>query len=585
MLNVTAKSVVGTPSKNIWSQAQNFKGEGIYGGVCLSLSHEGESDLVDLASIGSSVIAKIGEEIFKEKAVELVTKEIEEIETKEIAIDVVMYTIRNDELRMWGKGRVEVYLLRGESAALLGRSEQLIKAMSGRLKQGDVVALTTTNLKEVLGTQKLVQALKMRENASEELIPLIHKNENIEKIAANIVIVNSGNEDNAVIAKKFSMPMPNIIIKRMNEEPRKFNIVLGGVVIGILLLLALVGAFYRVRNNAKVEFESKTQSVAEMLMEASGVAESNPERARTLIAQGKDVLTTYIEQTKNEQYKKQALEMLGDLNKQEQQILKVSGAGLETFVELGVLSDSLRGGKMVEDGEGNIYFWDGTKSRVVGISVKDKSIIERKIEDQTNFEPFTVFDGEYIGVVGGGILKSSNDEAKIVIEKDELWGEIGQIAGFGNNIYLLDLGNGEIWKYLAGKESYSDRVRWLGKGVVLDLSKVIDWVVNGDIWLLTSSGKLERYSRGVPVKFEVSGLPTSGEGNRFNDPVAVAVDDEKVYVLERGMGRIVSLDLNGKYLGQQVAEELKNAVDLIVHENMGYALIGDKIKSFALSGN
>ena len=55
--------------------------------------------------------------------------------------------------------------------------------------------------------------------------------------------------------------------------------------------------------------------------------------------------------------------------------------------------------------------------------------------------------------------------------------------------------------------------------------------VTGDIWLLTSSGKLERYSRGAPVDFSMDGFPSvTGEG--LSDPVALYVGEEEVYVLE-----------------------------------------------------
>ena len=169
-----------------------------------------------------------------------------------------------------------------------------------------------------------------------------------------------------------------------------------------------------------------------------------------------------------------------------------------------------------------------------------------------------------------------------MIEIDALWGEIAQVYSYAGNIYLFDRGNSEIWKYPVIKDGYGERRRWLGAGITLDLSKVADMKITGDVFLVTESGKLERYSRGVPVEFSMEGFPAVETAKRLVDPVAIYVTDDDVYVLERGADRVVVFGLDGKYKSQYVSEEFGKASDLVIYKNHGYVMVDNVVKEFGL---
>jgi hypothetical protein len=106
--------------------------------------------------------------------------------------------------------------------------------------------------------------------------------------------------------------------------------------------------------------------------------------------------------------------------------------------------------------------------------------------------------------------------------------------------------------------------------------------VDGDIWIVTETGKLERYSRGVPVDFPMEGFPAE-EGGVLRRPEAVASDGEKIYVLEAGAKRVVVLDReSGRYEKQLVNSVFEDGRELVVMEGKGYVLTGDKIVEFEL---
>jgi hypothetical protein len=174
------------------------------------------------------------------------------------------------------------------------------------------------------------------------------------------------------------------------------------------------------------------------------------------------------------------------------------------------------------------------------------------------------------------------DEIKKVIEPDEFWKEPANISTFAGNIYILDRGQSEIWKYPTLGDTFGGRRRWLAVGITPDLSNVVDMKVVGDVWLLTSTGKLERYGRGAPVPFGMEGFPAKGEAKKLSEPSAIWVTDSMVYVLENGASRIVVFGTDGKYKSQYINSEFNKAQDLVVVDDRVYVLIDNVVKEFGL---
>jgi len=173
-------------------------------------------------------------------------------------------------------------------------------------------------------------------------------------------------------------------------------------------------------------------------------------------------------------------------------------------------------------------------------------------------------------------------EAKKVIEADEFWKNPVYIGLFAGNVYIFDREQSEIWKYPTLGDTFGSRRRWLAAGITPDLTKVIDMKVAGDLYLITSTGKLVRYSRGAPVTFSMEGFPAKGEAKRFSAPSAMWVSESLVYVLENGAGRVVVVGLDGKFQAQYVNSEFEKASDLVVLDNKGYVLIDNVVKEFGL---
>lgn len=584
MITVKTHSLVGTPSKTVWSQSQSAQFEETMVGVVLTLKNNGESDLLDLSLLGGAFLQKIMEDWEKSpRSLEWLMQAKDaavEFGSKGISIDIIVYRIMDSKLMIWGGGEVGAFLIRNQIIANLGDGQALSLGVEGVVMENDVVLVMSRSAYEVIGLNTMSEILNSE--FEESLAPLIYKGEQSAANVLQIIKVDEEKEQVAVGSSKAKWKIPGIKIQRMSEEPRKFNLIFGVLVVVGLLFLVGFGVIAKTKKQAETKYNDAKVAAEKMLSEAGLAAETNPERAKILLSQAKETLNVYIASKPKEYYLEQAKKELNRVETSEGDILKVKGIELRPTVELGLIATGLSSENIESDGLGNIYFWDINTKRFQGFNLKDASSTKYETKDVDQIGAFAIAKNGFFGVSNTGIWQGNSTEQKVVIPKDELWGEISQIGFFGSNVYLLDRGNGEIWKYAATADGYADRRRWFGAGVVLDLSKVVDWVVDGDIWLLTSSGKLERYSRGVPTKFELVGFPAMSQNGLLQNPSAVAVAEDKVYVLENGANRVVSFNVDGKYLAQYVSSDFARASDVVIFGGKGYVLVNNVVKEWEL---
>lgn len=594
MITINAHSLVGSSTKGCWTQAQSLANNDQTVSLVINLKISGDEGVIDLASIGGSIFEKFHEHgdsyhtpIEWQKFVE---KEIEEL-AQEIVASVVIACVYDDTIWLWGMGKTAAALYREGQFITLVEGSKWGAGVSGKMLHNDTLIIGTEKGVEVCTDLNLREALRVGVlNYTETLAPLIHqRSEQAEMATVVLECVQDGARESGELRNETKAPnlfvkdkFPEIVVRRMREEPRKFNLILGTGLGLFLVVLIIVGAYVKVEKKVKSEYEAAITRSENMIREAEEVSENNPERSKILISQSIEILEQYLATRPKSSYEAAAKSSLESIKNKEQEILKVRGIELTPTIELSVLSDKLQSDRIVDDTLGSMYFWDDSSRSIVGVSIKDLSKVAFSVENERFVRPFSVRDEVYTGMAASGVWVGSSSEQKIVIPTDSEWGEISQVATFGNNIYLLDRGLGEIWKYAATDTGYADRKRWFGAGIVLDLSRVVDWVVDGDIWLLTSSGKLEKYSRGVPASFALTGMPSESEAGGFVDPVAVTVVEDKVYVLERGARRVVSLDPSGKYIEQYVSEDFGKATDLMVYEGKGYVLVNNVIKEWEL---
>jgi len=148
---------------------------------------------------------------------------------------------------------------------------------------------------------------------------------------------------------------------------------------------------------------------------------------------------------------------------------------------------------------------------------------------------------------------------------DSSWeGEV-LISAYAGNMYVIDREDSKIFRFAGSGDAFGPKSSWLAPGIEIDLSKIISMAVDGAIWILSSSGNVERYLQGSPQTLETKISPN------LLSPVDIYTNEELegVYVLDPKNKRVVVLGKEGNYIAQYKNEKLGNATFLVASESEG----------------
>jgi hypothetical protein len=318
----------------------------------------------------------------------------------------------------------------------------------------------------------------------------------------------------------------------------------------------------------------------------------NPVRARTLLGDSKKA----AEEAKTAAVgDKTALKKAEKLLQNIDEALEgISGiyrlADVPVFFDLTVVSAKGMGRRLSLNNR-KLAILDSVNNSVymMGAGEKNAEVIAGGAENFTNSR-FISLHGDFAYVLSDkGIteIDASAKTNKLVVKKDEGWGEIGAMSEYGafrGSIYLLDKNNSRIIKYVSTESGFSATKDYLASDIKPNFSQAASMVIDGSIWILFSDGKISRYTSGKPDFFNLTGLDVN-----FISPTVLYTDEDckNLYILDSGNKRIVVIDKDkklGEYVSQYVWDGLGAASDFVVDEGNRkiYVLSGGKVFSIDL---
>ncbi|MFH2019071.1 MAG: hypothetical protein ABII80_00415 [bacterium] len=592
-LKLKTAMVVGTAVAKAWSQA--YVGTTPQGQIMIvvSLENTGEGDLLDLSEIGGSILDSIRENNG------LKSEEVAGL-SEDLLLSVVIVERKENELEVSGRGEGEVYLYRGERLGKIFEGGETEGVMMGTVEAEDIFLVVTKELGEKIEGEKMKKIMSGGVEEIDNLAVLVRGSTDssrmvgvMGKVEREETIEETAGETNKDVKKrsnkwrdswrrlrgKIKLNKPLVI----RQEKKSSNLWVGIVILVLLVIGVGGGVVKRSRIVKERTYSELATSIEQKIEEAKSVGDLNPARAKDLLTQARAENESYLKNTEDESYQAKANELGSRIEQTEVEVFHKQEVEVKTLSELSLIGQDLQTDSMILDESGNVLMPDSKNARVLGINLEDKSIIKIELGGVGKMREIGEYNKKIYGMVEGGVAQAEagEKEAKIVIEPDDLWGEITQIGMYGGNVYLLDKQQGEIWKYPVLEGGFGARRRWLATGIAPDLSKVVQMKVEGDIWILTESGQLLRYSRGAPVSFAMEGFPAE-QGDKLVDPKAMFVTESEVYVLERGARRVVVFGVDGMYKKQYESDVFKEGNDLVIMGEKGYVLLSDKIVWFEL---
>lgn len=350
---------------------------------------------------------------------------------------------------------------------------------------------------------------------------------------------------------------------RLSERRRQALMWLA-IIIPVALALLTVATYWNRRADRETVFLELVQSASGRAEQARALTETDPAQARELLLAASQELDRALRLRPND-------EMAERLRSDVQSRLEVM-EGIARLTDFTVVA-SLPGGvedrrRLIVQGT-SAYVLNNSEQVVYRIGLGDRRIVRVLKSDDT-------LEGRVVGplvdmawVPAGGVrdqaavvvldstgtawqIDAVGEAVPLKVAGAEDWRGLRLVGGFAGNLYVLDVGVGQILKYSPTVDGYAlPPVAWLAPDVGIDLKNVVDMAIDGSIYLLQSSGRVEKLVGGKPEPF---GQP---DELGLTQPVALFAQPPASSVFLADLTRVFQLDTAGTFQRQLLPPEGK----------------------------
>lgn len=342
-------------------------------------------------------------------------------------------------------------------------------------------------------------------------------------------------------------------------------------ILGLILFWSVgLGYIRRSSENNQKKINMTRDLIKQKLDQAEEVSFLNMTSALNLLSDSKTEVTKLKKEVgaKNDQI----IEIEKLINDTENKILKKEEKSYQEFFDLTVDNKNAKGDKFYLFND-MLLILDKSNGALFNFSLDSKSLDKNQSSEAKKSSLIALFeDKKYFFVENAGVYQIVDSKIKKVIENDKDWGKIIDLAVFNGNIYLLDQGKNEIWKYVSTESGFGSKSSYFSSGQTINLSQINSLMIDGSVYLAGDSVRF-KFTSGLQDGFETN-LP---ESNVNFNKIFTSKDLEKLYGWDKGKGVIYIMGKNGDYQEQVNSKILFQATDFIVYKDIIYVLQGSKI--------
>lgn len=349
----------------------------------------------------------------------------------------------------------------------------------------------------------------------------------------------------------------DISIGKVVSKRKKMAMVMG-VVFLLLLIVSIVSGSIKIKaDNEQKKWSQFYEPIEKKRQDALGLTGVNVVGSRKLMEEVKMAFDAGKGEFVNTKFKSQLDELEKNINSSWSVASGEKQSVLSNQMDIGLVRQGFLGKRLSLISKGSFLVLDEKMGLVVSADSKSKEIkvLAGKGENLgwvdvvSNGKINYLLDGSGIGLVESGKKLTSFDAAV---------SKAVSIGVFSSNIYVLDQGNKEIYRYSIGADQFGDRVRWLKQDQSI-LGQPVDMAIDGDIWVLEAGNSLEKYRRGVKENFSLNGVPEKAAFSR----IAVEQGGVRVALLDIQNGSVLLFKKeDGGFLEQLKLDSLKEATDI-----------------------
>lgn len=485
------------------------------------------------------------------------------------SLHVVIAKQTGSQLELAMLGDIFVRLFRGGKIINLNSPSGFL---SGPVLPNDLLMLATGSFLNLIPTTSIDPQLSPAE-IRDLLAPEVENNSEQNGLAALFVRINKETPMPETEPQQTTFPTVSVA----NPKRR----LLYGIFILLLIIISLIS--YQLRSKAldqKLKSSNEIQKqTQEDLLSANKLIGLNDILAREILLKTKSNLITKAEitfgkdwQTKKDPAISKVKELLNSLDIKISEVSHVNNTSLTIFSDLTLLrpNANISSASLVKN---EIVLADSTNGSIYSVMADTKKA--NIITGSDNFKTLSFIDknGDNFYLVNSSGIFSVN---KQIAKSSDKWGNIAGLKFFAGNIYLLDPKANQIWKYQGTDLGFVDLVPYLKTGISVDLSRVIDFAIDGFVYVLSSTGSIVKFSGGSTQDFSITGLDAP-----LSNPSSIFSTDEtkNIYILDGK--RIVVLNKDGVYQAQYIfSQDLSKAIVLADETTKKIFLVsGSKIYS------
>lgn len=483
--------------------------------------------------------------------------------------------LKDDIIYLKTAGEAKIYIRRQGKLGLLIEGEA---TASGPVEDNDFFIFLTENfLNLVAGREGLDKVFDHRSPGEiiEEITPTL-KGKNDAGAAALFVDFHKEVEDDALFYRETTEEKAamgetlKIYWLLMKNSKKTLTFITVMILFLVLVWSVILGYQRRTSTVAKNKIKLTQELVSQKLSTAEEVAFLNMDRALVLIKESKEEVKKLKKEIGDK--RKEVGELENKISQTEGKILRKEQRKYSEFFDLTVDNKEATGKRIYLD-ENTTYILDNKRGVIYKFSLDKKSLSKELFPEIKSASLAAGYEDKvFLFVKGSGVYIIDTDKPKKVIENDKDWGEIIDMYIYNGNIYLLDKGKDEIWKYLSGGDTYGSKDSYFESAQAIDLSMIISFSIDGSVYLAGDS-IIVKYTSGLRDGFSID-LPV--DKTNFNK-IFTSSESEKIYLWDKSKGTVYVIGKTGEYLEQINSDILSRASDLVVYKDSVYVLMGSKI--------
>jgi len=450
---------------------------------------------------------------------------------------------------------------------------------SGKVEEGDFFVLTTENFINLIGgavgLEKVFDSRKPKE-IIEEITPSLKSRNDFGAVSVFVeidkkLVENEELENDFIKNETIGEKIKSYWLVMKNSK-KTLTFLTAFFLLLIFFWSVILG--YQRRKNAYYDkrITEAKKIITEKLVSAEDIAFLNLEKATSLIKESETEVDN-LKKELGENKKKEVAELEGKIKEAKNKIIKKEEVAYQEFYDLS-LEDKNVSGVKISLYDDKAFILDKKNGLIYRLSLPKKSFEKNQLSELKKTDLIAAYqDKVYFYIKNFGVYQiDENGKLKKVIEQDKDWGEIVDLSLYNGNLYLLDKGKDEVWKYLNTGDGFGGKNSYFQKGEAVDLASISSLSIDGALYL-AGDKMIFKYLSGVREKFKLN-LPDK----EFSfDKVFTNNNLEKIYLWDKGKGVIYVLGKNGEYVEQISSSILSKGDDFVVYDNKILVLFGSKI--------